>query len=89
MNTEIHVGEIYVHHKGNYVKVLAKCKHTETSENMIAYIHVNNTSTNNTDPNLFFATDHTVWVRPASMWFDKVKNGTTTRFTLVEFKERK
>lgn len=55
---------------------------------MIAYIHVNNTSKDNTDPNLFFATDHIVWVRPASMWFDKVKNGTTTRFTRIEFKEK-
>lgn len=81
---EVKVGEIYKHHKGSFVKVVALCKHTETLEDMIAYIHVNNT-----DPNLFFATDHTVWVRPASMWFDKVKNGTTTRFTLVEFKERK
>lgn len=86
---KVKVGEIYKHHKGSFVKVVALCKHTETLEDMIAYIHVNNTSANNTDPNLFFATDHTVWVRPASMWFDKVKDGTTTRFTLVEFKEKK
>ena len=86
---EVKVGEIYKHHKGSFVKVVALCKHTETLEDMIAYIHVNNTSKNNTDPNLFFATDHTVWVRPASMWFDKVKNGATTRFTRIEFKERK
>ena len=85
---EVKVGEIYKHHKGSFVKVVALCKHTETLEDMIAYIHVNNTSTNNTAPNLFLATDHTVWVRPASMWFDKVNNG-TTRFTRVEFKERK
>ena len=86
---EVKVGEIYKHHKGSFVKVVALCKHTETLEDMIAYIHVNNTSKNNTDPNLFFATDHIVWVRPASMWFDKVNDGTTTRFTRVEFKERK
>ena len=86
---EVKVGEIYKHHKGSFVKVVALCKHTETLEDMIAYIHVNNTSTNNTDPNLFFATDYTIWVRPASMWFDKVKNGTTTRFTRIEFKEKK
>ena len=82
MNTEIHVGEIYVHHKGNYVKVLAKCKHTETSENMIAYIHVYNARKGNTDPNLLFtkSDDDTIWVRPESMWFDEVKPG-VTRFT--------
>ena len=86
---EVKVGEIYKHHKGSFVKVVALFKHTETLEDMIAYIHVNNTFVFFTDPNLFFATDHTVWVRPANMWFDKVKNGTTTRFTRVEFKEKK
>jgi hypothetical protein len=82
---EIKVGEIYKHYKGTFVKVVALCKHTETLEDMIAYIHVNNSSKKNTDPNLFFSTDdRTVWVRPKSMWFDKVKDGETTRFTLVE-----
>ena len=82
MNFEIQVGEIYKHYKGNYVKVVAKCKHTETSEDMIAYIHVYNARKENTDPNLFFVKpdDNTVWVRPTSMWFDEVKSG-VTRFT--------
>lgn len=88
MNNEIHVGEIYKHYKGNYVKVVAKCKHTETNEDMIAYLHIYNARKNNTDPNLFFIrpNDDTVWVRPANMWFDEVKPG-VTRFT--KFDEEK
>ena len=33
---EVKVGEIYKHHKGSLVKVVAVCKHTETLEDMIA-----------------------------------------------------
>lgn len=79
---DIKVGEIYKHYKGNFVKVVALCKHTETLEDMVAYIHIYNAKKNNTDPNLFFIRpgDNTVWVRTESMWFDEVKPG-VTRFT--------
>ena len=84
---DIRVGNIYKHYKGGYVKVVAKCKHTETMEDMIAYIHIYNSRKDNADPNLFFIKhgETTVWVRPAGMWFDKVKDDGTTRFTIINY----
>lgn len=79
---DIKVGEIYKHYKGHFVKVVALCKHTETLEDMVAYIHIYNAKKGNTDPNLFFMKpgDNEVWVRSKAMWFDEVKPG-VTRFT--------
>ncbi|MBR2208999.1 MAG: DUF1653 domain-containing protein [Synergistaceae bacterium] len=49
---------IYKHFKGNYYKVLAVAKHSETGEPIVIYQD---------------AEKHGItWARPASMWFDEV-----------------
>lgn len=36
-NREVKVGRVYHHFKGNYYKVIALAKHTETNENLVIY----------------------------------------------------
>lgn len=65
---KIIIGKTYRHYKGNYYKIIALAKHSETLEDMIVY--------QSTD------TDAT-WVRPKSMWNDIVDTeNNTLRFTL-------
>ena len=58
----IHVGETYQHYKGNYYRILALAKHTETLEDLVVYEDLNH--------------EHT-WVRPYSMFveFVELENG--------------
>ena len=64
---EITVGKTYQHYKGNIYKIIAQGKHSETEEPMVVYQSVKSGE---------------VWVRPKSMWNDKI-DGTTLRFTLL------
>lgn len=64
---------IYRHYKGNEYEVLSVAKHSETLEDMIVYKALYG--------------EGEVWVRPLSMWNDKVRladGSETKRFVLVE-----
>ena len=65
---EITIGKTYRHYKGNIYKIIALAKHSETLEDMIVYR----------------AADGKTWVRPYSMWNEKVDNNGTLRFTLIK-----
>ena len=66
---KIEIGKTYRHYKGNVYKIIALAKHSENLEDMIVYQAVE---------------DGKTWVRPASMWNDKVINDETLRFTLID-----
>ena len=68
---EIKLGK-YKHFKGNVYELIAIAKHSETFEDMAVYRSVK------------CETD--VWVRPLSMWCEKVEyqGKTVTRFTYIE-----
>ncbi|MBO7288931.1 MAG: DUF1653 domain-containing protein [Clostridia bacterium] len=64
---------IYRHYKGNEYEVLSVASHSETLEDMVVYKALYG--------------EEKVWVRPLSMWNDKIilKDGSETkRFVLVE-----
>ena len=65
--TDIIIGGIYKHFKGNMYKVIGFAKHSETMEDMIVYESLRN---------------NTLWVRPKSMWSEVVDDKGTLRFTL-------
>lgn len=64
---EISIGKTYKHYKGNFYKIIAIAKHSETMDDMIVY---QSTETGAT------------WVRPISMWNEVVDEKGTLRFTL-------
>ena len=68
----IEVNSVYRHYKGNYYRVLAISKHSETMENLIVYqgLYDNNP----------------IWCRPMDMWNEEVYyNGKKVkRFELIE-----
>ena len=64
---------IYRHYKGNEYEVLSIALHSETLEEMVVYKALYG--------------EEKIWVRPLSMWNDKIilKDGSETkRFVLVE-----
>ena len=64
---------IYRHYKGNEYEVLSVASHSETLEDMVVYKALYG--------------EEKVWVRPLSMWNDRIilKDGSETkRFVLVE-----
>ena len=65
------IGGIYKHYKGALVRVLGVVRHSETCEEMIHYLHLD---------------DGKAWVRPKEMFLEDVtKDGKTfPRFKLVE-----
>jgi hypothetical protein len=67
---ELKIGGVYIHYKGTKVKVLGEALHSETLEEMVIYLHLE---------------DGVVWVRPKKMFLEKVKiNGKEKeRFKLV------
>ncbi len=68
----IQIGATYKHYKGNYYKVIALAKHSETLEDMVIY-------------SAQYAGDFPfgqVWARPAAMW-EELVNG-VPRFQLVK-----
>ena len=66
---KIEIGKTYKHYKGNIYKIIALAKHSENLEDMIVYQAVE---------------DGKTWVRPATMWNDKIKEDGTLRFTLLD-----
>ena len=68
---EIKLGR-YRHFKGNEYEVLFVGKSSETLEDVVVYRDLNG--------------EHTVWVRPASMWNDTVERDGATykRFTYLD-----
>jgi 8-oxo-dGTP pyrophosphatase MutT (NUDIX family) len=75
--SEIKIGGVYRHYKGNYYVVEGLVTHSATLEEMVLYRALYG--------------DGKLWVRPAKMWSEAVnKNGQKLRFELVEkFKEEK
>jgi hypothetical protein len=65
---KIEIGKIYKHYKGNLYTVIALGKHSETLEDMVIYQSIDKKHT---------------WVRPMSMWNEKIDNH-TLRFQIVE-----
>lgn len=65
---------IYRHFKGNEYEVLFLAKHSETEEDMVVYKALYG--------------EYGIWVRPASMWEEKVvRDGVEyQRFTLIQEK---
>lgn len=51
--------KLYQHYKGNTYKLIGIAKHSETLEEMVVYQAEYG--------------DHTVWVRPKDMFFEKVE----------------
>ena len=68
MDRTVNTGAVYRHYKGNLYRVLYIAKHTETMEDLVVYVNVEDES-------------H-VWARPISMWNEPV--GDTVRFLKVE-----
>lgn len=60
--------DIYQHYKGNKYRIIGIGKHTETEEEMVVYISMNNDQ---------------IWIRPLSMFleFVNVDGKTIPRFT--------
>jgi hypothetical protein len=69
-NSEIKVGQVYQHYKGNHYRILALGKHSESGEELVTYQRQED--------------DH-VYSRPKNMFFDEIeKDGIkTTRFVLT------
>lgn len=61
----------YRHFKGREYEVIGVAKHSETKEEMVVYRQLYG--------------EHGLWVRPASMWEEKVERDgkTYTRFTYI------
>ena len=61
----------YRHYKGGEYEVIGVAKHSETCDEMVVYRALYG--------------EGTLWVRPASMWFDKIeKDGSAVlRFTKI------
>lgn len=57
---------VYKHYKGNYYRVMGIARHSETLEDMVVYQGLEKGD---------------LWVRPASMWEERVGDG--LRFTYV------
>lgn len=68
----IKINATYRHYKGNYYKVLAIGKHTESQEDLVIYEALYG--------------EHIIWCRPLNMWNEVVDfNGKKVkRFQLVE-----
>jgi hypothetical protein len=61
LQEEIKIGGVYKHFKGTLVKVFDVCRHSETLEEMVYYIHLEEGAT---------------WVRPLEMFLGyKEKDG--------------
>jgi hypothetical protein len=54
---KLKVGAIYTHYKGAKVRVLTEALHSETKEELVVYIHLD---------------DGQVWVRPIKMFLENV-----------------
>ena len=67
----------YRHFKGKEYEVIGVAKHSETEEDMVVYRQLYG--------------EHGLWVRPASMWEEKVERDgkTFTRFTYIADEEDK
>ena len=67
----------YRHFKGKEYEIIGVAKHSETEEEMVVYRQLYG--------------EHGLWVRPASMWEEKVERDgkTFTRFTYIGDEEDK
>lgn len=65
------IGGLYKHYKGNIYKVLGVVRHSETLEEMVHYLRLEN---------------GTAWVRPKEMFLETIKKDGTEveRFKLVD-----
>lgn len=71
MKRQLVLGGLYKHYKGYLMKVLLEVKHSETLEDMVVYVYLD---------------DGKIWVRPKKMFLEKVeKEGKKFyRFKLIE-----
>jgi hypothetical protein len=67
---EIILGGIYQHYKGSKVKVISEAMDSETLEELVVYIHLE---------------DGVVWVRPKKMFLENIekKGKMIPRFTFI------
>ena len=67
------IGGIYQHYKGSRIKVLAEALHSETLEEMVVYLHLE---------------DGVIWIRPKGMFLENVKvnRRSMERFKLIKSK---
>ncbi len=65
----------YRHFKGHLIEVIAEAKHTETEEEMVVYWHLEEDGSK-----------HQLWVRPKTMFLEKVtRDGKTQpRFKYIK-----
>lgn len=63
------IGRVYRHFKGNYYYIENIAKNTETNEFEVIY------------RSLYDGADSSLWVRPASMFFESVDPGRADNFT--------
>lgn len=70
---KLRIGGVYKHYKGTKVKVLAEVLHSETMEQMVVYIHLE---------------DGVMWVRPKKMFLETVivEGKERLRFKLIKQK---
>ena len=69
---DIILGATYKHYKGNFYKIIAIAKHSETNESLVIYEALYD--------------EHKIWARPIEMWNDIIElNGEKfKRFELVK-----
>jgi len=74
MQTDLKIGGKYQHYKGNFYRVIAVAKHSETLEELVIY------------ETLYDNPHSKIWARPKAMFCETLtKNGKTMqRFALVE-----
>ena len=65
----IKAGQVYRHYKGHIYQILAVAKHSETLEQLVVYVRVEQ--------------KEDIWVRPLDMFVEKLADG-RCRFELIE-----
>ena len=75
------VGSKWKHFKGKHYTVLGVGRHTETQEILVTYINTH-------DAQGTLLEDQHIWVRPLSMWYERVPLELHSR-TELRFKEIK
>ena len=67
------VGGMYRHYKGSMARVICEAKHSETLEDMVIYVHLE---------------DGGIWARPKAMFLEKVmhEGKKVDRFKQIPFK---
>lgn len=71
---EIEIGKVYRHFKGNYYYVENIAKDSETKEDMVVYRP------------LYSREDSSIWIRPLSMFLEKIDPSRKDNITKQEYR---